>query len=429
MNVKGLTRRDVLRLAGIGVVWSAVSCGDNEDSRDPGNSHAAFVVEPEEDSFILVLWSAIARTAALEVQSGDDIVFSTVIELARGSGIAAIELEGLEPGHHYEATLDFDSGARLGPHHVRTAPRADDPRPVRIAVSADVDPNPEFDSDIFDHLVAAEPELFVSLGDFPYADNGPALAMTVEQYRRRYTEMLTTPKLRAWLQAMAVRAIYDDHEFRNDWDAMFATVEASRYAAAMQVWDEFFPLRGGAVGDVRYRGWRWGAHLECFLLDCRRFRSANAALDDAQKTMLGELQRTWRLDGIKRSSATFKLVFSSVPLDFGTGRDHWAGFASERQRIFEALAGVPGVLFVSADQHWFGAHRHAFGIREFQVGPLCRGILMPLVMAPGVLFRSTQYNFGLIDVDGQELTFSGVGGDGTVFYKETLTPDDLTPTP
>jgi hypothetical protein len=35
----------------------------------------------------------------------------------------------------------------------------------------------------------------------------------------------------------------------------------------------------------------------------------------------------------------------------------------------------------------------------------------------------------VIDIDGQELTFSGVGADGTVFYKETLTPDDLTPTP
>jgi len=32
--------------------------------------------------------------------------------------------------------------------------------------------------------------------------------------------------------------------------------------------------------------------------------------------MLGDVQRAWLIDGIKRSTATFKLVFTSVPLDF-----------------------------------------------------------------------------------------------------------------
>lgn len=425
MNPGGLTRRDVLRLAGIGAVSRSFGCGDNGGPRPPGNDHAAFVVEPESDSFIVVVWSSIARTAALEVQSGDAIVFSTVMEI---SGTAAVDVTGLEPSRSYQVTIVCDSGARLGPHHVRTAPRADDPRSVRIAVAADIDPNPEFDSDLLHHLAAASPELFVSLGDFPYADNGPDVAVTVDAYRRRYAETLTEPTLRAWLQTTSVRAIYDDHEFRNDWDQMFATVEASRYAAAMQVWDEFFPIRG-AIGDVRYRGWRWGAHLECFLLDCRRFRSANAALDDAGKTMLGEIQRAWLLDRIKRSTATFKVVFTSVPLDFGDGNDHWSSFTNERDRIFDALAGVPGVLFVSADQHWFAAHRHARGIREFQVGPVRRGIGMPRTQGAGVLFRSAQYNVGLIDVDGEQLTFSGLGPDGTTFYKESLSAQDLTPAP
>jgi phosphodiesterase/alkaline phosphatase D-like protein len=422
---RGLTRRDLLRIAGIGTTSLIVGCGDNDEYREPGNSHAAFVVEPEADSFIVVVWSSIARTAAVEVQSGDDIVFSSVTELSHA---AAIDVSGLEAATNYQVTIICDSGVKLGPHHVRTAPRVDDTRSVRIAVSADIDPSPEFDTDLLKHLADASPELFVSLGDFPYADNGPDVAVTVDAYRQRYAETLTTPKLRTWLQTMAVRAIYDDHEFRNDWDEMFRIAEASRYAAAMQVWDEFFPVRG-ATGEVRYRAWRWGAHVDCFLLDCRRFRSANAAVDDAAKTMLGAEQRAWFLDAIKRSTAPFKLVFTSVPLDFGDGLDHWAAYTTERQQIFDALVGVPGVLFISADQHWFAAHRHAYGIREFQVGPLCRGILTPHVFQPGVVFRSMQYNFGLIDVDGEQLTFSAVGPDGEVFYKETLTGQDLTPTP
>ena len=93
--------------------------------------------------------------------------------------------------------------------------------------------------------------------------------------------------------------------------------------------------------------------------------------------------RAWLIDGVTRSTATFKIIFTSVPLDFGIGIDHWAAFTTERNQLFDAFAGVPGVLFVSGDQHWFAAHQHARGIREFQVGPLARGVIEPGRMAQG----------------------------------------------
>jgi alkaline phosphatase D len=195
----------------------------------------------------------------------------------------------------------------------------------------------------------------------------------------------------------------------------------------MQVWDEFFPQRA-PVGEVRYRSWRWGAHLECFLLDTRRFRGDNAAPDDARKTMLGAEQLRWLIDGVTHSAATFKLVLTGVALDFGVGDDHWSSYKTERDAMFAALLGTPGVLFVSADQHWFAAHRHAHGIRELQVGPLGRGLGTPEGAPPGVLFRAVRYNAGLIDLDGEQLTFTGLGEDGEAFYSETLTAAQLTPT-
>jgi alkaline phosphatase D len=294
-------------------------------------------------------------------------------------------------------------------------------------VSADCDPNPAFASDLLAHLAAADAELYVSLGDFPYTDNGPP-AIDVPSYRARYAELLTLPAVRAWLQTVGVMAIYDDHEFRNNWDAHFVAVEAARYAAAIQVWDEWFPLRD-VVGEIRYRRWRWGAHVEGFLLDTRRFRSADDAPDDANKTMLGQAQRQWLLDGLAASAATFKLIFTTVPLDFGTGNDDWTSFATERDAIFAAIvaAKVTGVLFISGDQHYFASHRHAHGVREFQIGPLARGLGTPGPMAPGVLYRSIQYNAGIIDVTADALTFAGLGADGTRFHEETLTVADLTP--
>jgi alkaline phosphatase D len=298
---------------------------------------------------------------------------------------------------------------------------------VRIAVVADIDPNPDFATDICEHLVAAEPDLLVGLGDFPYTDNGP-VAETPAAYRDRHAEIRTHPPIRALLDAMPVRAIYDDHEFRNNWDAMFVAAEPDRYAAAVAVWDEFFPVRG-AAGEVRYRNWRYGAHVECFMLDCRRFRSANAMADGPGKTMLGDTQRAWFLDALGKSSATWKLVFTSVPLDYGNGVDHWRGFLAERDLIFDAIvtANITGLAFFAADQHWFAAHRHAFNIREFMSGPLARGLATPMAVPPGVLFHAERFNALLIDATADTLVVAGIGEGGGRFYEERLTVADLTP--
>jgi len=415
------TRRDVLRMTGIGAATVLVGCGDNDLTRDPGTQLATAVLEPESDSFLVAVWSSVARTVSVEVQDREGVVsrMSADLDAALRS---TFDMNGLQAATSYQVTVVADTGASVV-HQVRTAPRPDDPSAVRLAVSADLDPSSEFDSNLLDHVAAMSPELFVSIGDMPYADNGPP-AETLDEYRDRHVEVRTAARVRRWMSAMGLRAIYDDHEFRNDWDAMYRESEAARYAAAMQAWDEFFPLR---PRDVRYRSWRWGANVECFLLDARRYRSANAAPDDANKTMLGEMQLAWLVDGVRSSAATFKLIFTSVPLDFGDGVDHWAGFTTERDRMFGLLAGIPGVLFVSGDQHWFAAHRHARGIREFQVGPIARGIGTPTRSADGVLFRAMRYNAGIVDIDGDALTFTGVGADGEVFYKETLTAEDLTP--
>jgi hypothetical protein len=412
------TRRELLQLLGAGAVGWTAGC----TAADPA-SEATAVLEPDAGSFIVALWtSQRVRDATIEVRAAGVVMQRATVAVS--DGIAAGAITGLTADTGYEVTIVVGS-RRVGPHRVRTAPRPDDPRPVRLAISADVDPAPQFDSGMLDALVAANPELYISIGDFPYADNGPPAA-TVPQYRSRHLEVRTHPPVRGLLQACGMRAIYDDHEFANNWDAHLVAAEPERYAAAMQTWDEFFPLP--VTGEIKYRSWRWGAQLECFLLDCRRFRSANSAPDDAQKTMLGATQLQWLIDGVTRSTAAFKLILTSVPLDFGQGDDHWATFATERDAMFAALIGTPGVFFVSGDQHWFASHRHAFGIREMQIGPIARGIGVPGLVVPGVVFRAPRYNAGLIEIDGDELTFSGLGEDGERFYRETVTSAQLTPT-
>ncbi len=418
-----MRRRELLQLAAIAPASWLLACGDN--TPDPDAVNAVAVLEPTPSAFLVAVWSASARAAIVRVATLG-VVETFALPIGE-SGSAVLDITDRPADVQHQVYVRFDNGTELGPYRVRTAPADDATRAIRLAVSADLDPDPVFTSDIVDQLVLAAPELYVSIGDFPYTDNGP-VAETVDEYRARHAATRTCPAVRTLHAACGMRAIYDDHEFRNNWDAGFAAAEPVRLAAALQVWDEFFPLRA-APPAIRYRSWRWGADCECFLLDCRRFRSADAAPDVAGKTMLGAAQLAWFLAAVTASQATFKLVFTSIPLDFGDGNDDWSSFSVERQTIFDALyeAATPGVLFISGDQHWFAAHEHAYGIREFQIGPVARGIGTPPPPVPGVRFRALRYNIGIIDVVGDQLTFSGLGEGGDPFYSETVTADQLTP--
>ncbi len=415
-----MNRREWVRFIGASAAGLALAgCGDDLEPTDDGG---VIVVEPWAEGFLVAVWARRGPHATVVVRQSGAVVRMLDVDLR--DGIGAVDIDGLEPDTAYEVTTVSAVGP-IGPNRVRTAPRDDDPRPVRIAVSGDYDPSPEFESDLIAHLVDADPDLFVSLGDFPYTDNGP-VATTVAEYRARHVALRTAPTGRALIEAFGIRAIYDDHEFHNDWNPEFVLAEPERYAAAMQVWDEMFPIRG-PVDDIRYRSWRWGANCECFLLDCRRFRSPNAMPDGPEKVMLGDAQRAWLVEAVHASTATFKLVFTSVPLDFGNGNDSWSSFAYERGRLLDALVGVSGLIFLTADQHYFAAHRHAHGIREFMTGPLRRGIGVVGPVAPGVLFRYQGYNAAVLEIHADRIEVSGLGADGQQFYAETLSVGDLTP--
>jgi len=413
-----VTRREFLRTVGSTTAAWLVTCGDNLPVLA-----ASAVLDPDEDSAVVAIWCRVPGALAEVVVRAPGRPVTTT-QIALDGEIGRLVLAGLAPDTVHDVAISV-GGLALGPHRLRTAPRADDPRPVRVAIVADYDPDPAYASGLIDAVIAASPESAISIGDFPYTDNGPP-AMTVPEYRTRHAETRCHPPVRALLEAAGMWAIYDDHEVRNDWDGRTRVEEPARYAAAVQVWDEFFPERA-PLGEIRYRRWRWGANLECFLLDTRRFRSANNAVDDAGKTMLGAAQLRWLIDGVTTSTATFKLVLTSVPLDYGTGDDHWASFRTERDAMFAALVGTPGVVFVSGDQHFFAAQRHAFGIREMQIGPLARGLGTPGPPVPGVIFRAVRYNAGIIDIAGDQLTLIGLGADGDAFYRETLSAADLTP--
>jgi alkaline phosphatase D len=383
------------------------------------------VLEVEATRALVTAWSSTAETVEVAVVASDGATVASATLTLDAYGHAILDVTALAPATVYRVSWFASDGASHGPTRFVTAPADDDARPQRLAVSADVDEAPRFATPIFDTIAALNPDLFVSLGDWPYADNGPP-AITRDEYEDAHARAQLAPRFQPWRRATSFRCIYDDHEFANDWDAAARAAYPERHAAAQAAWDAWFPRRGEGP---RYRSWRWGALVECFLLDCRLYRSANDAPDGPDKTMLGTTQRDWLIAGLRASTATWKLVFTSVPLDFGFGLDHWRGFAFERDRILDELVAPPiaGLVFLSADQHIFAAHVHRHGAREFQFGPLSRDVFPFPDPAPGVLARVATENVGVLDVDADSLRVRAIDAQGNAVYDQRLTRDDLTP--
>ena len=157
-------------------------------------------------------------------------------------------------------------------------------------------------------------------------------------------------------------------------------------------------MAGAPQGEI-YRHYRWGKGLEIFHLDTRKNRDSNAAPAEG-KSMLGQAQRRWLLDGLAKSRATFKLVITSVPLDYGkTAKDMWHGFQQERGIILDHIRDrrIPGVVFLAGDQHWYASHHLPVGVREWQAGPLAFTAYNPVEPRHRhVIAQGKGRNFGLI---------------------------------
>ncbi len=425
----GPSRRDWLRWLAISSasLSIAASCGDNATQNPAPRDITAAVMEPAPDGFVVAVWSAQTVMAFVTVEDElSGIAMASQIHHIAATSSAHAWFTGLTPATRYRVRVEFANGRELGPYLAQTRPPPDRNTPLRLLIAADIDPSPDYESPIFSTMTDYAADLAISIGDFPYADNGPNVAKTVADYRAVHADARSTPKIARWLASSTLCAIYDDHEFRNDWAPRFVAAEADRYAAAMQVYDEFFP-QPGAAPNIRYRVWQWGTQVDGFMLDCRRFRAEPSDPAGPQKSMLGAIQKQWFLQRLAASTAPCKLIFTSVPLDFGNGNEHWNAYAHEREEIFAAIsaADIRGVVFVSADQHWFEARRYSNGAREFQIGAVARGIGEPPPMRAGILGRALTYNFATLEIEDGKMLVQDFDADGTQLYAERLDAGSL----
>jgi alkaline phosphatase D len=411
-----------------------------------------------------ILWARAVRPGevSVEVAGADGEAGRRLARAAAAADdlVVRLPLEGLTPATRYRYRVS--QGVERVEGEFATAPLPDAPARVTFIWSGDLGGGGFCRSvdggyRIFRAMARHPADFFLFAGDTVYADtlcNRPDTvpgadfrASTLAEYRARHRYNREDPAFQEFLRRTPVFATWDDHEVRND----FAGPTEPKMPIGRQAFVDYWPVAAGDDPHRLYRQVRWGRLLEIFILDTRQYRSANTLADGPEKTMLGPAQRQWLLDAVPASTATWKVVVSSVPLAVPTGRperrDSWTnanilgltpesgtGFVTERDAIldhFRARA-VKNLVFLAADVHHAELIRHQphaeWAFHEFIAGPLSatRGRPRPLDerLGPRSLFaQGGILNFGEVSIEPAQLTVRVIDDQGTVLFTHTVVPD------
>jgi alkaline phosphatase D len=426
----GLSRRELLRLGTAGSIAvlvgaAAASSGRFRAPRWLGDPFGLGVASGDPTSDGVVLWTRLApdpfapdglggmaqAPVTVEYEVAHDEFFQQVV--TRGTAVATRELAhtvhpevtGLAPNRWY--FYRFRAGSAISPiGRTRTAPGQPTAR-MRFAFASCQSWSSGFYT-AYEHMSAEDLDLVVHLGDYIYERgwNRGREGMTVEPqfrdeavdlpgYRLRYAQAKAEEPLRAAHAAFPWLVTMDDHEVDNNWAAdapglgfdiyRIPALFRRRRAAAFQAMYEHQPLRIGQLPSGPnmhlHRRYAFGDLAEITMLDTRQYRSKRVCDDGeatdcadrlaSDRTILGEQQRDWLIDGFARSSARWQIIGNQVAMgqsDYdpgpGTelGTDAWDGYFADRNTVLGAAADrdVHNLVVITGDRH----HNYAADLRR-----------------------------------------------------------------
>lgn len=210
---------------------------------------------------------------------------------------------------------------------------------------------------------------------------------TLAQYRERYALYKSDPLLQAAHALVPWIITWDDHEVDNDYAGAISEENVPtddfliRRAAAYQAWYEVMPVRleppSGPDLEI-YRSFAHGDLIRFHVLDTRQYRSDQQRGEpfvetlgeavqvrqepSAERTMLGEEQRDWLLEGADESTAIWDVLAQQVFMFGGNAVvdadppvvvvDTWDGYATERRQVLEAMVtSVDNLVVLTGDFH------------------------------------------------------------------------------
>ncbi len=349
-----------------------------------------------------------------------------------------------------------------------------------------------------------DPDFFIHSGDTIYADgpiaptkemkNGAVwnnlvaegvekVAESLDEFRGRWKYNMLDENVRAFNNRVPTFFQWDDHEVVNNWsDAKDLTAD-DRYtvkdlpllvARAGRAFHEMTPIRFTPAEPGRvYRKIAYGPLLDVFFIDLRSYRGANGPSLETDLTdearILGAAQLNWLKQELAKSTATWKVIASDMPIGLKVW-DDWKtqsgaeaiangedGTPKGRElEIAELLrfihvAAIRNVHFFTADVHYTAAHYYNPNkaqiqdftpFWEFVSGPIHAGTFGPndldMTFGPEVRFTKAPAEgqgvnlppseglqfFGLVDIDGasETMTVRLMDREDTELWSITLDP-------
>jgi alkaline phosphatase D len=231
------------------------------------------------------------------------------------------------------------------------------------------------------HMAEEDLDVVVHLGDYIYESGAqtpvrphlPAFEIrTLDDYRTRHAQYRLDANLQAAHAAFPWILTWDDHEVENNYADENSTENVppeqflARRSAAYQAYYEHLPLRKSSVPrgpDLQlYRRVHFGDFAQFHVLDTRQHRDLQtncageelvggycATAVDPSRTILGDKQERWLLEGLDRSDARWNVLAQQIILSqrdnnaapeiqayVGDG-DQWDGYKADRDTILDFL--------------------------------------------------------------------------------------------
>lgn len=224
--------------------------------------------------------------------------------------------------------------------------------------------------EILQSIYDKKPHLMLWLGDNTYLREPDFFTVSGMLYR--YTHTRSLKELQPLLANCAHYAIWDDHDYGpNDSDRSFKLKNTSQ-----QIFERFWANPNPVHTKSYYTSFTY-EDCEFFLLDNRYFRTPNKRTTD-KRSILGEEQLQWLIDGLVASKANFKFVcVGGQVLNTAAVFENYATFEEERKYIIETIQkeNIKNVIFLTGDRHHseLSATRSEPVIYDFTVSPLTAG--------------------------------------------------------
>ena len=284
---------------------------------------------------------------------GDAVVTKPVVARAEDDLCVTVLISDLRPAtrYYYRVLIDGRRGKYTPDVPVLSFETAPDPKTAAVfsvATGSCARFAEDPDQVVWRSVAAANPNLFIWLGDNIYGDSGEPSTLNGE-YQRQRNVITFQPVGRAIPQI----AIWDDHDSGLDNGDGSSPFKDSALKSFRNYWAN--PAYGledtpGVFFEYRYGG------VDFFMLDGRYYRDPNAAPDVEGKTMLGAAQKAWLMNRLRASKAPFKIIVAGGgwTISKGPGGDSWASFLTERNELFDFIRDerINGVVLISGDSHF-----------------------------------------------------------------------------